>query len=331
MRKIIRVSMIAVAAGGVFCYLAVSYALHHPESLLAQCTLTALHLGGDHNPLYQVGSAVGRTAYRVAVGQVTPPEEEEQLLCAPPDPLPVQDAAPLEKPTFSPEQHDFIMQTIQEELQRQTGRPQLSSDKSPSDSLPQSALRTVSQTEPPLAKEDDFPQTMPHCLDAEDTPDLMPPAADSKPTSSNDPLFQFWLGLFESAAHESGKQSQSSYEEEPPHCLEDPAYQYQYPGCPYTGKCPYQERPDTPKMSDPIPAVKPHQKSAPEKSQPGGKSKEGKKMTDPKKYELPARLRQLLPGDSTEAQEEPAAHPEVDTTEFRPSDAKPGEFDPKPM
>jgi hypothetical protein len=53
-------------------------------------------------------------------------------------------------------------------------------------------------------------------------------------------------------------------------------------------------------------------------------------MADPKKYELPARLRQLVPGDSTEAQEEPA-HPEVDTTEFRPSDARPGEFDPKPM
>src|SRR5262249_47803547 len=56
-----------------------------------------------------------------------------------------------------------------------------------------------------------------------------------------------------------------------------------------------------------------------------------RRMTDPKKYELPPRLRQLVPGDSTEAQEEPAAHPEVDTTEFRPSDAKPGEFDPKPM
>jgi hypothetical protein len=54
------------------------------------------------------------------------------------------------------------------------------------------------------------------------------------------------------------------------------------------------------------------------------------RMTDRKKYELPARLRQLVPGDSTEAQEE-SAHPEVDTTEFRPSDAKPGEFDPKPM
>jgi hypothetical protein len=53
-------------------------------------------------------------------------------------------------------------------------------------------------------------------------------------------------------------------------------------------------------------------------------------MIDPKKYELPARLRQLVPGDFTEAQEEPA-HPEVDTTEFRPSDARPGEFDPKPM
>jgi hypothetical protein len=332
MRKIIRICMIAVAAGGVFCYLAVSYALHHPESLLAQCTLTALHLGADYNPLYKVGSAVGRTAYRVAtsesVSQKMTPEEEEQLLCVPPDPLPVQDVAPLEKAAVTPEQRDFILQTIKEELQRQAERGLPAQDHVASDSLTQTALRPVSQGEPPLAKEDDFPQTMPHCLDEEDAPDLMPPAPDSKSTSSSDPLFQFWLGLFESTVRESEKEPQSVHDEEPPHCLEDPTYQYQYPGCPFTGKCPYEERLGTPKIS--IPAVKPNQKPAPANSPPSPKRKAGKGMTDPKKYELPARLRQLVPGDSTEAQEEPA-HPEVDTTEFRPSDARPGEFDPKPM
>ena len=81
-----------------------------------------------------------------------------------------------------------------------------------------------------------------------------------------------------------------------------------------------------PAIAEPVPALKPNKNSSPGDSI---KHKAGKK-TDPKKYELPARLRQLIPGDSTEAQEE-AAHPEVDTTEFRPSDARPGEFDPKPM
>ena len=312
MRKVIRVGMIALAAGGVVCYLAVSYALHHPESVLAQCTLTALHLGADYHPLYKVGSAVGRTAYRLANSEGASakltPEEEEQLLCVPPDPLPVDDAAPLEKPEASHEQSNFILRTIKEELS-------------------QADLKPTSHSEPPVAdSDDDFPKTMPHCLDMEDMPDVMPPAADSKPASSTDPLFRFWLDLFENAAQESEEESQYFHDEEPPQCLEDPTYQYQYPGCPFTGKCPGEKQSGTPKITDPVPAVKPNKNSSTGDSI---KRKAGKK-TDPKKYELPARLRQLVPGDSTEAQEEPA-HPEVDTTEFRPSDARPGEFDPKPM
>jgi hypothetical protein len=289
----------------------------------------------------------------------------------------------------------------------------------------------------------------------EDVPDVMPPAADSKPASSTDPLFKFWLDLFENAAQESEEESQYFHDEEPPQCLEDPAYQYQYPGCPFTGKSPQEERSGLPKITEPVPAVKPkssknsgvdhrtpiigsirddlprpaceeppdegtvlralHKKlyggsssdqqlhedtqivverlvnkldavrlfpligpaqmhhcqwkctvyyyetvetgdpEQPQSKKPcvqvvyidtdhlhpfvpisrasdntSGKADSTRRMTDPKKYELPARQRQLVPGDSTEAQEEPA-HPEVDTTEFRPSDARPEEFDPKPM
>jgi len=384
-----------------------------------------------------VGSLVGRTAYRVASGDSAEltPEEEEQLLCVPPDPLPVDDAALLERPETANDQSNFILRTIKEEL-------------------PQADLKTASHSEPPIPvdAEDDFPATMPHCLDMEEEPDAMPPAADSKSTSSTDPLLKFWLGLFESAAQENEEESQYFHDEEPPQCLEDPAYQHQYPGCPFTGKCTQEGRSGTPKITDPSPSVKPEsgkssrvdygtpiigsipydsprppcqdppdeeivlralaQKSQvnlsvdkvvkgdvqivyeriidkidsvrfypligpaqmhhcqwkftvyyhetgqtkdsdqvynkkpcievvyidtdhlqlinPSAGETNGKASLGRKMTDPKKYELPARLRQLVPGDSTEAQEEPA-HPEVDTTEFRPSDAKPGEFDPKPM
>jgi hypothetical protein len=428
-------AMIVVAAGGISCYLAVSYALHHPGSFLAQSTLAFLQLANEH-PLYKAAGTVGRTAYRIAgeagaSNQLTP-EEEEQLLRVPPEPLPVEDAAPVEKPDPCQEQGNFILQTIKQEL-------------------PHTDLKPVAHTETAvLDKEDDFPATMPHCLDMEDGADETTPSADSKSTRSTDPLFKFWLDLFESAAQESGEEPRYFHDEEPPRCLEDPAYDYQYPGCPYTGKCPHEERSGTPKITDPVPTAKPEKSSGvdhrtpiigtipydsprplceyppeedtvlhtlaqkshvdlsfdsdskedvqivsecvidridpirffpligqaqmhhcqwkctvyyyetaqtedsegvhdkkprvqvvyidndhlhlinPSETETKGKTSVGRKMTDPKKYELPARLRQLVPGDSTEAQEDPA-HAEVDTTEFRPSDAKPGEFDPKPM
>jgi hypothetical protein len=333
MRTILRIGVIAVAAGAVVIYLATTYALHHPESVLAQSTITGLQLTAGFHPVYHAGAAVGRAASRIAGGpsaavQLTP-EEEEQLLCVPPDPMPVEEAAPLEPPAISQAQRDFILQTIKEELQRH--RQNRDDDTVPTGS-PQTRLRPVSQVEPPIAKEeDDFPNTMPHCLDDAEMPDMMPGAVDSGSTKSNDPLFEFWLGLFESARDGEAPAEPARYyhDEEPPQCLEDPTYQYQYPGCPYTGKSPQEEKSGIPKMMKPAPDVKPMQKS-PDDLPAGSKRRTIKGMTDPKKYELPARLRQNLPGDSTEAQEEPA-HPDVDTTEFRPSDAHPGDFDPKPM
>jgi hypothetical protein len=451
MRTILRIGVIAVATGAVVVYLATSYALHHPESVLAQCTMTGLQLTAGFHPVYHAGAAAGRMAYRIAGGQSTSvqltPEEEEQLLCVPPDPLPVEEAAPLEPtPVFSDAQRDFILQTIKEELQRHR---QTREDAAPN-GLTQTRLKPVSEVEPPIAKEeDDFPNTMPHCLDAGEQPDLMPPAEDSTSTTSTNPLFEFWLGLFESAAEESKERFPYFHDEEPPQCLEDPTYQYQYPGCPYTGKSPQEEKSGTPKMTKPVPTIMPRTSKKPQEYRtptvppirdgawcdrtpdevvvlqalphsvrdslseqqlsdsqivcerlvdkidpvhffpfigpaeihrclwkctvyycdtvPGAPEGSGAKkvcnqvvyidnthfhsvaqidssgnqtngkadspvanMIDPKKYELPARLRQNLPGDSTEAQEEPA-HPDVDTTEFRPSDAHPGEFDPKPM
>jgi len=336
MRKKARIVAIALAAGGVFFYLAASYAVHHPESLLTQCILTSFHLGPEHNPFYQVGRAVGRTAFRVAQAEIgdndMTTEEQEALECVPPDPEPLPDDAPREPSIISPEQRDFIIATIQEQL------PSVHTELNAKSSSGDSSVQLFGEPQlcsPPLPVEDDYPKVMPHCTD-EDVPEHMPCPAESK--SSSDPLFKFWLDLFESAAKEANDmsgaepQEESHYfhDEEPPQCLEDPAYQHQYPGCPYTGKCPGKESTTSPKIIDPAPTVKPkNANKRPEMKQDGNADPTGY-LFDPKKYELPARLRQLLPGDSTEAEEEPS-HPEVDTMEFRPTDARPGEFNPKPM
>jgi len=336
MSRKVRVGVVAAAAAAVFFYLAAGYALHHPESLLTQCVVTTFHLGTDHNPFFKVGQSVGRTAYRIAqvevVGADMTSEEEEQLWCVPEEPLPIQDAPPEATSVISSEQRDFIIHTIQE---------QLAAVRVPMDShtssrlLPMPRFAEPELCAPPPLDNDDFPSFMPHCSDEDDSS-----AMANKTKSSSDPLFQFWLGLFESVAREdedmNGAEPQEAaqetshyfHDEEPPQCLEDPAYQHQYPGCPYTEKCP-QSTPST--KTDAVRSMKPkNKKPAHEDLKPDSKIDPQSRMINPQKYDLPARLRQLLPGDSTEAEEQPS-HPEVDTMEFRPTDARPGEFDPKAM
>ncbi len=333
MRKMVRIGAVAVAASAVFFYLAASYALHHPHSLLMQCLVTSFHLGTDHNPFFEVGQTVGKTAYRVAQAEVTESdmatEEEEQLLCVPPDTPAGEESKPSAIP---PENRDFIIRTIKGDLHP---APLAHNSETTRRDLPMPMFGAPELCLPGPTDDEDYPKFMPGCLD-DDAPAVPPMADNPEGKSSTDPLFKFWLGLFESAAQEADDmnaaepQEESHYfhDEEPPQCLEDPAYQHQYPGCPFTGKCP--EQCDPPKITVPVPAVKPKPGKKPSGAQmkPNGQFESTGHMMDPKKYELPARLRQLLPSDSTEAEEEPA-HPEVDTMEFRPTDARPGEFDPK--
>ena len=184
---------------------------------------------------------------------------------------------------------------------------------------------------PPPLEHEQFPTTMPRCSDEEDS---LAEANKTSDKNSNDALFEFWLSLFQNVAREdndmNGTEPQDAshyfHDEEPPQCLEDPAYQHQYPGCPYTGKS---DKSVQPKAIDSIPSAKPKN---PMKTS-ADDLKQG--STDlPKiewgKYELPARLRQLLPGEGNESGNEPT-HPEVDTMEFRPSDARQGEFNPRPI
>ncbi len=343
MSRKVRVGVLAAAAAAVFFYLAAGYALHHPESLLTQCVVTTFHLGTDHNPFFKVGQSVGRTAYRVAQAEVLSAdmnsEEEEQLWCVPEEPLPVQEEQPKASSLVSSEQRDFIIRTIQEQLAaahlaslRAKAHVEMDT-RAFSRLLPMPRFAEPELCAPPPLDNDDFPSFMPHCSDEDDSSSLA-----NKTKSSSDPLFQFWLGLFESVAKEdedmNGAEPQEAaqetshyfHDEEPPQCLEDPAYQHQYPGCPYTEKCP-QSTPST--KTDAVRSMKPkNKKPADEDLKPDSKIDPQSRMINPQKYDLPARLRQLLPGDSTEAEEQPS-HPEVDTMEFRPSDARPGEFDPK--
>ena len=98
-----------------------------------------------------------------------------------------------------------------------------------------------------------------------------------------------------------------------PSLREDPGIHQQYPGCPFMERCPGicpRAKPVTPALDVPKPIKK---------------KSEAPSAANTKKIE-----RHLEEDDGEESEFNPL-HPDVDTTEFRRSDARPGEFDRRPF
>jgi hypothetical protein len=91
--------------------------------------------------------------------------------------------------------------------------------------------------------------------------------------------------------------------EEAPEPREDVHHHHSYPGCPYTGHCPGMSKPT---CNPPAPPAKP---------EAGGEEPSEESQTSLHKAH---KLKQRLAGDEVESSPE---HPEIDTMEFRPSDA----------
>jgi hypothetical protein len=152
------------------------------------------------------------------------------------------------------------------------------------------------------AESPDLSQIMLPCLDEDDLPDFMPYAEDNKATGPS--FFEFWVGLFRQPTPVT---SGATEEAEPiipaikPECREDPNHPYQDAGCPFMGPCPAGRR----RSPEPIP-VMPKMEAEPQLD-----------------VEVLGLWHRRLPCmvESSNAEESPV-HPEVDTMEFRPSDAK---------
>jgi len=156
-------------------------------------------------------------------------------------------------------------------------------------------------------------------LDEDDpaTPDLLPPSARDTALPAEKDLAQMWLQLLGKSTKSQKKskqpapsvgqgdpeESELSNAGRPAKCQEDPAYDLHYPGCPYAG---------------PQPGMRRLSPLAPPRMSPLQDSK-GRPS-----------VRYFMP-DPSGAHEEVPVHPEVDTMEFRPSDAQEGEFDPHPL
>ncbi len=327
MGKLFRYGMAAVVFVMVGFYLTAIYAIRHPDSFLARYGLAAFQLGTD--TVFQIGRTTFLEAGRIIL-KTSPdagPDSQHADLCPPGDPRPIDEVAQAE-PELLPPIDNGIIQAVREQLPpisfAADGEPPLADERATTpapDDIRQPALMPESVTE--LAPEcDEAEQKMLRCFDDdEDAPARMLRTDGTEPLINTDALFRFWLDLFRGVVEEMDGQEESEamHEEEPPPCQEDPAYQYQYPGCPFTGKCPFL---DAPGMRPNVPLHENKRKKA--ILDPG---------FDPNSLHVPERLKRLLPqaGSAEEEEGEPLPEPNVDTTEFRPSDAKPGEFDPQPM
>jgi hypothetical protein len=155
-----------------------------------------------------------------------------------------------------------------------------------------------------------FEEHMPMCIDDDVYPTVMP-YADDDDNDTGPSLFDSWFGrLRKPVANGSGEESESNGDRFAPDCKEDPNYHHHYPACPYIGTCPYSGR-----------------------SYTGQTESDARPMHETKKIPITdltppgTRAHRLSGLSNLEETDRNQAHPEVDTMEFRPSDAKNGELE----
>jgi hypothetical protein len=177
--------------------------------------------------------------------------------------------------------------------------------------------------------------TMPTCPDEDDSQKLCMPYAEEhgNPTDARS-FFDAWFHWLKkdvgkegdgddpveklvpydpTVAPEFPAEKESAAPMNPPKCEEDPNYHHQYPGCPYTGGCPYGEGRCPPEMKpEAAPVPKPKNKM---KVQASPMSRTRK-------------LRTLLDG-GLDLKECHTDEIKLDTMECRPSDMRGVGFDPK--
>jgi hypothetical protein len=329
MGKLFRYGMAGTVLAMAGFYLATVYVIRHPDSVFARSGRAVFHLGTHSSFVFQVGQTVIREAGRLVLKASSQPESEsdDPALCPPGEPQPIDEgvvAAPEPLLLFD----NQVIQVVREQLPpipfEGAEEPPLADDTKAAASpgvisQPDAELDALILQPGATMESCEAEKKMPRCFDDDkEGPPRMPRAEEPERPPNIDELFRFWTELFQDAAKETGglEESEALDVDVPPPCQEDPVYHYQYPGCPFTGKCPFLDPPAL--RSDP--SLREHK----EKNRPMNPDFDSKELS------VPERLKRLLPQAGSE-EEELLPPPNVDTTEFRPSDAKPGEFDPQPM
>jgi hypothetical protein len=277
--------------GGVGVYVVAAYAVLHPNSGLGRQTAAVFGLVARISPmrLLQPKQPVG--ADREAIVDACC-EPAPAAGAASGDPLQDQEMMAFIR-SFPSSVHldaETGVKPIDQRAAKAANVSQDSNDAAGEEEFDEDAPRFM----PPIGDDDDkAPATMPYACryaDEEEPPIGFVEVRTRKVTPAPN--------REEGAAEES----EIPFDKNLSNCQEDPNYQYQYPGCPYTGPNPATRSSKPSNLDDP----------------------RGRKKNSPLDID---RLR----GKSNtygagEEQEEPGAHSDIDTMEFRPTDARKDEF-----
>lgn len=301
MRRLLWCAAAVVVAGGIGLYALAAYAVCHPHSRLGRETAAMVRLAGRLNPLTALASSSPDRVSESIVDAGCPPCNAGDATAPPSDPR--QDAQMM---AFIRSYPSAVH--LDGNVEFKPAKPAASEQRS--SDVADRALQATLQS----GGEEEFtgaaPRFMPPCSDDDEPPAMMPYA---KRYEDEEELPWELLGLeikkSEPAKTEldtTAEESQIPFDRALSNCQEDPNYQYQYPGCPYTGPAP-KGRIMNDKSFTPLPDPKSR-----------------------KKLSLPGldriRMKSLLPEGGYGEEEEFTPRTTVDTMEFRPSDAKNGEF-----
>lgn len=323
MKKVFCFAVVAAVAAGAGTYLASRYAEVNPESAFGRCFRAGCGLAAHYDPTPRAVEAVlaGVNRFYPSLTRVKT-VKAAPTASAPPEPTP--DVCTRQKCL------NFGPADIAALLDAAARAPKAADTKGtcPAGCRPSAAMASAPAEQDDTEESEPPCKTAPSCTTkAAGTPATMPyaddeksGAADGQPDQTDEPLFRFYLGLFREAMDPAGEteESEPSYQEDPPAEEPDPAYHHQYPGCPYTGTCPYSG-----KCAPPEPGEEQETPDADEEHCPYCPGKgTGTTNRSSKKVE---------PQSDDSEDQECSEHQEIDTTEFRPSDARKGEFDIHPM
>jgi hypothetical protein len=328
-----------VVAGGA--YLAYDRAAEHPDSFWGRCAWLAYGAVTEYNPLPAICQAVAKGGQQLC--QCMTPAKTSTATARPAH----AGSSVVGSDAVVPMLHPMINRMLDEAVNAQQQHHDFLHDPPlPPAGAPDGPEQGL------IEESEDCAKTMLPCADEEDDPPATMPYAEpatvegEKASASCDDHCQDAAGQPGAA-----EESEAVHPATPPTCQEDPEYHHQYPGCPYSGVCPYTGRCAT---DAPLPEEKPApegKKEAagaaetppacpsgrcvpPTKKHPHGHQKggdePGQKAGTPadqkSQHDQPVR-----PKPGSDKSEDCPPHPEVDTTDFRPSDAHEGEFDNRPL
>lgn len=336
-------SIVLVALAGC-AYVAACYVEKQPDSFAGRCAVMAYHVAADTNPVARLGYSAGAYARRHVDPKVVDSTCASSATCTA---TPVHSFDFVAPGTCTDANGLNIIHTQPPMIAHglEAGLPMPCGDVCPPPGVsyapPSSYAEASIAIEPGASEEsEELPKTMPPCVEDETTvaPDTMPYCDDAVDAESK-AMYEYWKSLFDdgkpsSAPADDGKkmdgvpkdatQSEGKPEESEPPADQSDANDVDYhrthpdtcPGmivCPYSGRC-YPANPEpTSEPTTPAPRLSKKSKD---------KDKTSKvKQSHSRKVPIPDEC----------GSEDCPAHPEVDTMEFRKSDAHQGAFNPKPM